>query len=471
MLWHKRQNIIGSHLCLLVLALALFGIAWWQSTDAAHAQTPPVREFTIGMSAQGRPITAVQVGDGPRKLVIVGDTHGGPEANTYTLTLQLVEHFRAFPEEVPPNVRLYLIPTINPDGLALGSRFDSLGVDLNRNMDTTLDACPENDWSRTVFGAYGVVSNTGGPFPESQLEARLTRNFLLDASGAIFLHSNAGLVFPAYCEHRPSIQMAKVYADAAGYLYQRYWTRYMISGAMADWASSMGIAAITPELLTATSSEFEQNLAGIRAVLAQPDELLPLPADHIENGVEVPALIWRYWYSHGGEPLFGLPLRPPERTAYGWAQTFSRARLELRPALADTAFLVQPAALNLELAALRSGDVPDAFTVMEQVEPPRYLQSVRLGSPTLFFEETGHGLKEAFLVYWQLYGGADVFGLPISDEYIGWAADGQMRPLQHFERATLAYYPEDDSVRPEPLGWQYLLLARVQEPHVLPQVR
>ncbi|NJL32795.1 MAG: peptidase M14, partial [Chloroflexaceae bacterium] len=246
--------------------LLLLLLAGWPTPTPTLAE-PIIREFTLGFSAQGRPITVVQVGTGARKLVIVGDTHGGAEANTYYLTLELIEYFRANAVAVPPDVRLYLIPTINPDGLALGSRFDAFQVDLNRNMNTNLDDCADNDWRPTVFGAYGLLADTGGPFPDSQLENRVLRNFLLDASGAIFLHSNAGLVFPAFCDHAPSIEMAQVYANAAGYVYARYWPNYLITGGMHDWAGSMGIAAITPELISPSATEFQQNLAGTLAVL------------------------------------------------------------------------------------------------------------------------------------------------------------------------------------------------------------
>lgn len=466
--------------CLLLLVLpGLLCIALLPAAQAVQAE-PRIRNMLIGMSRQGRPITAVQIGSGERKLVIVGDAHGGPEANTYQLTLQLIDYFRAHPEEVPPTVRLYLIPTINPDGLALNSRFDAAGVDLNRNMNTNLDACPENDWSHTVYGAYGIISDTGGPFPDSQLENRLLRNFLLDASGAIFLHSNAGLVFPAFCEHTPSIEMAQVYAEAAGYVYARYWPNYMISGGMHDWAGSMGIAAITPELLSATESEYPQNLAAVQAVLAQAERLLPPPQDREENGVVVPAVIWRYWRSHGGEEVFGLPLQPARATGAGLIQTFSRARLELRPALADTSFLVQPAQLAAE--HLDKPELAPAALNYTVSAAPRHaatgvltssahLEHVPLGTPELFFEETGYSLSEAFLGYWRRYGGAAVFGRPISEEFTTRTADGTQRIVQYFERAVFAYHPEDNRVRLEPLGWQALLRAQVQQPSVRPQVR
>ena len=202
---------------------------------SARAQTAGT-SLTIGLSGQGRAINAVRFGDGTRKLVVVGDTHGGPEANTYVLTTQLIDYFQQHADQIPGDVRLYLIPTLNPDGLALGTRFNANGVDLNRNMNTDLDTCAENDRRTTVHGAYGLIADTGGPYADSEVESRVIRNFLLDANGAIFIHSNAGLVFPAFCEHAPSIAMGQLYAEGAGYLYNRYWPKYMITGGMHDWA-------------------------------------------------------------------------------------------------------------------------------------------------------------------------------------------------------------------------------------------
>lgn len=452
----NRRSTFSLFLLLLSLPLAaLLGILDLTTPRAVRA-VPLVRELTLGLSAQGRPITAVQIGAGERKLVVVGNTHGGPEANTYQLTLELIAHFRANPEEVPPHVRLYLIPTLNPDGLAFGSRFDAAGVDLNRNMNTNLDACPENDWSTTVFGAYGVISDTGGPFPDSQVESRLIRSFLLDASGAIFLHSNAGLVFPAFCEHPPSLEMAQVYAQSAEYVYNRYWMNYMITGGMHDWAASLGIAAITPELITATESEFPQNLAGLRAVLAQADTLLPLPEDHVEGDIHVPARIWRYWHSHGGERVFGMPLEPALPTEAGLSQTFARARIELDESQADTPFLVQPALLGAARASAVGYVLPGAVACPQSPDPCPLPTAILFG---------------AFLDYWQRNGGLAVFGAPLSEEFTAITADGQQRTVQYFERAIFAYYPEDASVRPEPLGWQASLVAEVQAAWVAPHVR
>jgi predicted deacylase len=438
----------------LLLFLLLLSISAAQpvfSLPAAQAE-PTIATIEIGLSAQGRPITALRIGDGPRKLVLVGNTHGFPEANTYVLATLLADHFRANPQEVPPSVRLYIIPTLNPDGLALGTRFNARGVDLNRNMNTSHDACGENDWQVTVQGAYGVVSDTGGPYADSEVETRLIRDFLLDASAVIFFHSNAGNVFPAACEHPPSIALAQQYAAGAGYSYARYWEAYTITGGMHDWAGSMGIAAIIPELITGQLPEFEQNIGGVRAVLAQADELLPPLADLVVEGQAVPAPIWRFWRMHGGAERFGPPLTPPQPQADGRVlQYFTNALLTLDPQYADTPYLVQAAPLG---SALTPPPGP-------QAPPP---------PDARVFAETGQAIYGAFGVFWEIHGGVRVFGFPISGEYRAIAADGQRRIMQRFERAVFAYYPEDDRVRLEPLGWADLARARAQDavlPHNL----
>lgn len=436
---------------------------------AQSPPVPPVRDFVIGYSAQGRPITAVQVGTGSRKLVVVGNTHGAPEANTYNLTLQLIDYFRANPATVPPDVRLYLIPTVNPDGIALGWRFDAFGVDLNRNMNTNLDPCAENDWSPTVFGAYGLIADTGGAFPDSQLESRIMRNFLLDAAGAIFIHSNAGLVFPAFCEHAPSIQMAQIYATAANYEYRRYWDAYFITGGTHDWAGSLGIAAIIPELISATDPEYDQNLAGVLAVMEAAEQVLPLPQDQIVNGYPVPAAIWRYWRSHGGAAVFGEPLEAPRETPNGIQQTFARARLELRPQLADTLFLVQPVPLYTSINA--DGSISSSFAALPAGVPADGLAPPMISAAPLSFEQTGYSIGGGFQQFWTRNGGMDVFGVPISGEQQARTADGQIRTVQAFERAIFAYYPELAQVQLEPVGWQTLLREQAQAQWAAPQIR
>ena len=146
-------------------------------------------ELVIGYSVEGRPITAHRVGSGAIKVALVGDIHGAFEANTHLLARQLLEHFQAHPDQVPANVSLWIVPTMNPDGLETGQRWNANGVDLNRNADTDLDGCARNDWSPDTYTSEGRHPGAGGSFPFSEPEARAIRDFLADASIAVFYHS------------------------------------------------------------------------------------------------------------------------------------------------------------------------------------------------------------------------------------------------------------------------------------------
>jgi hypothetical protein len=438
----------------IVRLLLLIAFAWLLFPAEVRAQ-PYIRDFVVATSAEGRPIEAVQIGNGPRKLVLIGDTHGGPEANTYTLVSQLVDYFRANPTEVPASVRLYLIPTINPDGLALNWRFNAAGVDLNRNMNTNLDPCPENDWRPVPFGAGGIPAPTGGRYPDSEVESRVLRWFLLDASAAVFYHSAAGLVFPAACEHSPSIKLAQVYAEAAGYEYARTWPRYLITGGMHDWAGSLGIAAITPELVTGDLPEFSENLAGVQAILTQADELVPTLDEQIVGDLAMPAPLWRYWTMHGGAVRFGKPLTGAQTQADGVVrQFFENAVFELRPTAADTPDFVVPMLLGRKVAAGQKLPL-----LAPEAAQARY------------FPETSQALGPTFAAYWERAEGLALFGFPLSGEVLGRSADGQRRTMQIYERAVLSYYPEDDTIRPEPLGWYALAQQRLALAPLANQIR
>jgi protein MpaA len=81
--------------------------------------------LVVGHSVQGRPIEVTHVaGAGPRVLV-VGCVHGDECAGTSVVRALRRAH---------PGVDLWLVPTLNPDGLAHGTRGNAHGVDLNRSF-------------------------------------------------------------------------------------------------------------------------------------------------------------------------------------------------------------------------------------------------------------------------------------------------------------------------------------------------
>jgi murein DD-endopeptidase MepM/ murein hydrolase activator NlpD len=240
--------------------------------------TPGVEDpgVVVGHSVQGRPLTAYRFGHGPLKIVLVGDIHGGYEANTYELARMLVAHFQAHAGEVPPEVSLWILPTMNPDGLAAGERWNANGVDLNRNADTDLDGCAGNDWASDAADSEGLHPGAGGPHSFSEPETIAVRNLLSDAWMAVFYHSAAEAIFVDSCQrHVPSARLAQVLSAGTGYpVPPEGWSGYPITGDFADYLAGEGVAAVTLELTDHEDPEFERNLAGVQALLAGAGEIV-----------------------------------------------------------------------------------------------------------------------------------------------------------------------------------------------------
>jgi hypothetical protein len=90
--------------------------------DARHV---PDETRLIGESGEGRAITALRYGNGPRVVLVVGQTHGDEEAGLRVL-------LRARQQQLPDGVTLWVIPTMNPDGGIADSRLQANGANLNR---------------------------------------------------------------------------------------------------------------------------------------------------------------------------------------------------------------------------------------------------------------------------------------------------------------------------------------------------
>jgi len=236
--------------------------------------TPQFHERRLlGYSQEGRPIVAHRFGWGKAKVALVGNIHGGTEENTYRLMIEVVAHYQENFTEVPSEVTLWIIPTINPDGLASGTRFNARGVDLNRNADTDQDACPGNDWSPETFDSDGLVPGGGGQYPFSEVEARLLRDFAVDAQVVISYHSQGRMVVAADCGHDPSRRLARLLAQATGYQ-ESQWGAYPVTGSMVDYLAFRGVAAVDVELTNKVDTELERNLRGIQAVMESVAEIV-----------------------------------------------------------------------------------------------------------------------------------------------------------------------------------------------------
>ena len=147
---------------------------------AALAPAAPAATVTVGHSVQGRPITALRVGDprAKRRILVVGEIHGNELAGL-AVTRRLR---RAHP---PRGVQLWLIDELNPDGAAAGTRQNAHGVDLNRNFPYR--------WK-----AMGGPSSTyySGPRPLSEPESTAAAAFIkrIKPRVTIWYHQHLRLV-------------------------------------------------------------------------------------------------------------------------------------------------------------------------------------------------------------------------------------------------------------------------------------
>lgn len=135
------------------------------------------RQEVIGHSVQGRPIELRQLGD-PRwsgELLVFGCIHGDECAAGGVAPLT-----GGCPD---PSADIFLVPDLNPDGAAEGSRLNARSVDLNRNF--------PSGWRPS--GRPGDPEYPGRrPFsePETRLAARIIR--ALDPAATIWFHQYRG---------------------------------------------------------------------------------------------------------------------------------------------------------------------------------------------------------------------------------------------------------------------------------------
>jgi murein peptide amidase A len=129
------------------------------SADAERSAV--VERRVLGTSVKGRKIMAYRVGD-PKartKAVAMSTFHGDEPATRRIL--------RSIRDGRPvKGIDLWVVPTINPDGLARGTRKNARGVDLNRNFPYR--------WA-DLDGSY-----ESGPRPRSEPETRALIRFFED---------------------------------------------------------------------------------------------------------------------------------------------------------------------------------------------------------------------------------------------------------------------------------------------------
>lgn len=218
----------------------------------------------IGFSERGRAIISYSFGSGSKTVLFQGAMHGN-EGNTKLLLDAWIGALEASPSQIPAGTRVVVIPLVNPDGYAAGSRYNANSVDLNRNFNTT-------DWKTDIETVYGEPKpGGGGTAPESESEAQVLAAYTSQLSPSLTLsyHSVAGYVIANTCGNSSAV--AASYASLTGYSNQTGVSgafSYEITGTYDDWmCQRLGLRSILIELATSYSAEFERNRAAMWQML------------------------------------------------------------------------------------------------------------------------------------------------------------------------------------------------------------
>lgn len=86
----------------------------------------------LGLSEKGLDIIGIEIGTGPIKVLVWSQMHGNESTSTKAV-LDLINYFD-FDNSFFSNLRLLIIPMLNPDGSNVYTRENASGVDLNRDF-------------------------------------------------------------------------------------------------------------------------------------------------------------------------------------------------------------------------------------------------------------------------------------------------------------------------------------------------
>jgi protein MpaA len=148
----------------------------------AQGSVPPkvIETRVIGTSVEGRDIVAHRMGTpGGRVVLIIGSIHGDEVKGT-----EVAKLLRTMP--TPKGIDLWLVDTMNPDGVAAFTRGNANHVDLNRNFELGWSYIPKSTQHRQYSGEA----------PADQPETRAVQRFLFDIEPALVLwfHQDANVI-------------------------------------------------------------------------------------------------------------------------------------------------------------------------------------------------------------------------------------------------------------------------------------
>ena len=204
---------------------------------------PSARTLLLGRSWEGRPIEAVEAGNpSGTRVLVVGCIHGDETGG--------IAVAQALERLAPRDLDLWIVPDLNPDGFAAGTRQNAHGIDLNRNF----------PWRwRPMGGVY-----RSGPRPLSEREARIAHALILRLHPhlTVWFHQHLDMVWASGGDRR----IEKVFARLSGLPYH---PMPQLAGSAISWQNNAlpGTTAFAAELPAGRPTAAQAGRY-VRAVLA-----------------------------------------------------------------------------------------------------------------------------------------------------------------------------------------------------------
>lgn len=203
-----------------------------------------------GKSVDGRDLSAFIYGecnnDQCKRIMLTGGIHGS-EWRSGDLT-RLMNYIESNPSEIiGKNKVLIIIPFANPDGTARNLRYNSRGVNLNRN-----------------FSSFWVGCKQCGEGPASEPETSALEAFTLEQKPQFLISYHAqwpphGMIFRGDDNNTDTQWFARWVADRTGYPIGYYPSFEVVPGDQSVWAETKGVRSIIIEATYLENSDWNKN--------------------------------------------------------------------------------------------------------------------------------------------------------------------------------------------------------------------
>jgi len=219
---------------------------------------------TIGSSVKGRAINAYTFGTSGPVTLFVGALHGN-EVSSSLILQDWISELEANYSRLPGNSRVVVVPTVNPDGVAAGTRNNARNVNLNRNF-------PTSNWVKDIDDTNGRVPGGGGESPLSEPEAKALASLSTSLRPRLMLSYHAVGSLVVGDTGGFSAGYAAKYASMVGYRNATGQSTdtfdYDITGSYEDWTiQKNGIPSIVIELGSYSYRSFAHHKEAFWAML------------------------------------------------------------------------------------------------------------------------------------------------------------------------------------------------------------